>query len=109
MNNYQLKKIFNSIDLKHQIEISLIDDIGWFNINKFDFELYKTFLLLLKDVLIYLSTNNVQYIKQYILETDLEYFKKSSYIELENNEYIISTKIIDFVSEMTSVLGIKKL
>jgi len=33
----QLNKIFNSIDNKHQIEVNIIDNISWFNINKFDY------------------------------------------------------------------------
>ena len=69
-----LNKVFNSIDNKHQIEITIIDDICWFYINKFDFEYYKTFLLTLKDVLMYLKKNNVIYIKQYIDQNDIEFF-----------------------------------
>jgi hypothetical protein len=109
MNNNQINKIFNSIDNKHEIELKIISEIVWFNINKSDFEYYKTFLILLKDVLIYLSKNNIKYIKQYIFEEDLNYFTKSSFIQSNDNEYVVSTNIVDFLSEIINVLGIKKI
>jgi hypothetical protein len=102
-------KNFNSIDNKHQIETSIIDNICWFNINKFDFENYKTFLLTLKDVLIYLKKNNIIYIKQHVYEEDIEYFKNSSIINTDENKYTITTNIDVFVDEMVNVLGIRKI
>ena len=104
-----ITKIFNSIDKKHQIEINLLDDIAWFNINKLDYENCKTFLILLKSVMEHLTSNNVKFIKQHIYEGDLEYFKKSSYLDIGNSQYVISTDIIHFLSELMNVLGIKKL
>jgi len=112
MNSYQLyelDKLFNSIDSKHQIKISIIDNIAWFNINKLDYSSCKTFLLLLKDVMEFISVNNIEYIKQYILMKDLEYFKNSSFVEIDNGQCVVSTNIIHFLSEITNVLGIKKL
>jgi len=103
----QQHKIFNSIDIKHQIETTIIDNICWFNINKFDFEYYKTFLLTLKDVLIYLKKNNIIYIKQYIHEEDIKFFNKSEIIELTENKYIVTTNINNFVDEIINVFGIK--
>lgn len=105
----QQNKVFNSIDNKHQIETTIIENICWFNINKFDFEYYKTFLLTLKDVLLYLKKNNVKYIKQYIYEEDVVYFKKSSIVELDENKYIVNTNIDDFIDEIVNVFEIKKI
>lgn len=104
-----ITKIFNSVDNKHQIEINIIEDISWFNIKYIDFESFKTFLLLLKDIIIYMKTNNVKYIKQYITEEDSCYFKKSSIINLDENVYMVTTNITDFIDEIVTVLDIKKL
>lgn len=102
-------KIFDSIDKKHQIEINIIDDIAWFNIIKLDYENCKTFLILLKKIMNYLNSNNIKFIKQYIYEEDLKYFEKSSYLDIGNSQYVISTEIIHLLSELMNVLGIHKL
>lgn len=103
------EKIFNSIDNNHQISINIITDVAWFNINKLNFESFKTFLILLKDVLIYMKKNNVKYIKQYVNEEDMHFFKKSSIFDMDNNVYSITTKIDDFVDEIVNVFDIKKM
>lgn len=102
-------KIFDSVDKKHQIEINIIDDISWFNINNFDFEYYKTFLLMLKDILIFLKKKNITHIKQYIYKNDCEYFKNSLIINLDDDKYIVSTNLENFLDEIINVLGIKKI
>jgi hypothetical protein len=108
-NNISISKTFESIDKKHQIEISIIDNIGWFCICKLDYENCKTFLILLKQVMEYLNLKNIKYIKQYIYEEDLKYFEKSSHLDIGNGQYVVSTEIIYFLSELTNVLGIYKL
>ena len=105
--NSEFNKIFNSIDLKHQIKISLIDDVAWFNINKIEYDSFKTFLLLLKDVLTFMSKNDIKYIKQYVEVNDLELFKYSKLFEYSEYIYTISNKINDFMPEIISVFGIK--
>lgn len=92
-----MDKIFNSIDNKHKIYTYVIDDICWFNIDKFEFEYYKTFLLTLKDVLLYLKKNKVIYIKQYVYDEDVKLFKNSSSININENKYIITTNIDIFI------------
>jgi len=109
LKNCEFNKLFDSIDLKHQIEISVLEEISWFNINKIDYENFKTFLLLLKDVMNYLSHKKIKYIKQYINKEDLIFFTTSSYTESFDNTYIISTKIEFFIQEITLALGINKL
>lgn len=106
-NNHN--KIFNSIDKKHQIKINIIEDISWFTIDKIDFESFKTFLLLLKDVMVFMKQNNIKYIKQYIMEEDTFYFKQSEIINLDENIYSVTTNINDFIDEITSVFEIKKI
>ena len=110
-NNLFIIKIFDSIDNKHQIEIKieLIGEYAWFNINKLDYENCKTFLILLKRVIEYLSSKNVKIIKQYVYEEDLKYFEKSSHLDIGNGQFIISTEIIHFLSELIYALGINKL
>ena len=107
--NIELAKVFESPDKKHKITTSIIGEISWFSIDCVDFEYYKTFLLLIKSVLEYFEKNNVKIIKQTICEEDLEYFKKSSYVESGLSEYTVSTNIIDFISEMINVLGLRPL
>lgn len=102
-------KLFNSIDNKHQIETNVIENTSWFNINFMDFESFKTFLILLKDILIYMKNNNVGYIKQYVREEDIVYFKKSSIINLDEDIYMATTKIEDFTDEIVSLFDIKKI
>jgi len=105
----QQNKIFNSVDKNHQIEVSVVGNTCWFNINKFEFEYYKTFLLMLKDVLVFLKNNNVIYIKQYIYEDDCEYFKNSSVVNIYKDKYIVTTNIDNFIDEIISVFGINKI
>ncbi len=106
---YEMNKIFNSIDFKHQIEISIIDNISWFSIKKINYESYKTFLLLLKEMMEYLGANNIVYVRHYVYEEDLEYLKNSSYVEINESQYVVTTNITHFLSEIISVLGIQKL
>ena len=107
MNNiYKLNQVFISIDRKHQIEISIIDNIAWFNINNIDYEFFKTFLDLLKDIIKILSINNITFIKQYVLETDLEFFKHSDYIYMSDNTCVITTPFDKFIPELINILGI---
>ena len=108
-NQINILKILDSVDKKHQIKISIIDNIAWFNINKLDYQNYKTFLILLKDTMIILNSNGVKFIKQYIFAEDLKYFEKSSYLDIGNEEYVITTDIIHFLSDLMNVLGINRL
>ena len=47
-----INKKFVSIDKFHEINTSIIDNFCYFSIEKMIIENYKTFLLLLKDILI---------------------------------------------------------
>ena len=105
MNN----KIFKSIDGNNEIEISIIDEIGWFNINRLDPVNYKTFLYLLKDVIEFYNNNKIKYIKQYINKDSLEYFQNSSFLEIDENIVIVNTPIIYFINDIINALGIKTL
>lgn len=108
-SNNIISKTFNSLDKKHQIDIKIIDDVAWFNINKLDYENYKTFLLLIKNIISFLNDKKINTIKQYINEKDLIFFEKSSYVNIGNNQCIVSTDIIHFLSELVNALGIQKL
>lgn len=110
-NNLMITKIFNSIDIKHQIEINIdfTGEFAWFNINKLDYESCKTFLIVLKEVMEFLNSNNIKIIKQYVYEEDLKFFEKSSHLDIGNGKFIITTDIIHFLSELVNALGINKL
>ncbi len=100
-----INKKFVSIDNKHILEINIIDDIAWFQIIEADFQFAKTFFLLLKDCVDFFSSSNIKFVKQYIREDDLTFIKESSFINTDDNSYIISTPINNFVKEMTNLLG----
>lgn len=104
-----MNKIFDSIDNKHTISTYVVDDICWFNIDKFEYEYYKTFLLTLKDVLLYLKKNKVVYIKQYVYNEDVKLFKNSSNTYVDETQSIITTNIDIFIDEIISVFGINKI
>lgn len=111
-NSIEMKhtgKNFISIDKNHQINTSIIDEISWFNIEKLNFEYFKSFLILLKDVMFYFKNNNIKIIKQYVREEDIIFFKKSSKTNIDNNVWIISTNIEDFLDEIINVFGICKI
>ena len=109
MEKYIINKIFESLDGTNQIEVSIIDNIGWFNINKLDPINYKTFLYLLKDVIEFYNQNKVLYIKQYINKDSIEFFKNSTYIEIDENTVTINTPIIYFIKDIVDALGIQPL
>ena len=99
-------KYFDSLDGSSKIEISIIDDITWFKIIKLDYENYKIFLYLLKDVIKYLNENNIKYIKQYVEKDSIQYFETSNYLEIEDDIFIVTTEISNFLNEIIKVLGI---
>lgn len=101
--------IMDSLDLKHSIKITIIRENAFFQIIEFNPYFQKTFIMLLKDVIEKFISNNVQYIKQNVLDEDKSYFKNSRVEEFEDGSFMIITPISSFVDEMVSVLGIKKL
>jgi hypothetical protein len=104
-----IEKIFTSLDILHQINTKIIDDICWFEIIKFDFDNQKTFLLLIKDIIDYFKINNIKFIKQYVINEDVEYFKNSSFVILNDNYSVVSTPINYFIDDFINALGIKKI
>jgi len=117
-----MEKIFSSYDKLHEIRINIINEECWFNIEMFNEYNCKTFLLLVKEVLEYINSNNIKIIKQYIFSDDCKYFEKSIIEKYEintntkkendsnkNNIFIVTTKIEDFVEELVNVLDIKRL
>jgi hypothetical protein len=105
-----INKKFISIDNFHEINTSIIDNFCYFSIEKLIGENYKTFLLLLKDILLYLNNHKVKFIKQEILIIDLPYFKKSTRNETCNQTNVwITTDIEDFMEEICDALNIKHL
>ena len=65
--------------------------------------------MLFKDVVDFLSKNNVKYIKQYILKSDICNFKTSEIININNdtNIVLITTSIENFSNETYNALGFK--
>lgn len=96
---------FDSIDNCHSINIKLIGDTAYFAITSYDPEQIKTFLLLLKKTVDYMSKNNIKYVKQQINKDDIPSFTKSSFIQNENIVFV-KTYIEDFISEICNALGI---
>ena len=109
-----IDKQFISIDKYHKINTTIIDNFCYFTIVNLDLENYKTLLLLLKDIISYLYLKNVKFIKQSIVQNDVQFFKKSTinYTNDTNdtNDTInlvwITTKIEDFIEEICDALNI---
>ena len=87
-------KIFTSIDDKHSISISIINNTAYFAIEKLEIENYKTFLLILKECFEYMNIYSVEFIKQQITPIDIELFKRSE-ILVDNTLIYVKTKIND--------------
>jgi hypothetical protein len=105
-----INKKFISIDKFHEINISIIDNFCYFSIDKLTLEKYKTLLLLLRDIIVYLNDHKIKFIKQQILSTELSYFKKSiSIINIDEKIVCITTNIEDFMEEICYALNIKHL
>ena len=106
-NSNIISKNFTSIDKDHEISTRVIDDIAWFQIEKVNFEKFKTFILLIKDCVDYFRMNNIQYIKQYISYNDTEFFKQSEISNIDSEIYTVTTPISNFIDELVCVLGIR--
>ena len=109
--------LFTSIDKLHTIEITIFGDIAELSITSFHYESYKTFLLLLKNVIEYMANENIKYVKQRILESDIPLFTKSTidtYIQKGEKDkdsirtVLITTPIIHIAEEIYNALGLKK-
>jgi hypothetical protein len=110
-----INKKFISIDNFHEINTSIIDNFCYFSIEKLTIENYKTFLLLLRDILMYINNHKIKFIKQQILVIDLPYFKRSTTYKTNQNDdqnddqkfVWITTKIEEFMEEILDALNIK--
>lgn len=110
--------LFTSIDKIHTIELIIFGDIAELKIITFHYESYKTFLLLLKTVIEYMTSKNIIYVKQRILETDISLFNYSTYVYTnDTNDHsqghiktvLITTPIVHIVEEIYNALGLKRL
>ncbi len=114
---YTITKVFKSIDNKHSCTLTIYPDISlenicYFSINNLEYEHYKTFLLLLKRTYEYMCNNNVKYIKQFINIEDVELFRNSHIIYINNNnnnDIIVKTNIVDFIDEICYAVGIQQI
>lgn len=106
-----MNKTFTSIDNKHSISIEINETNAFMNILYIEYSCPKSFVILLKDITEYLTDNNIAYIYQYIMERDYTYFNNSSieYTDIIKKEYLIKTKIQDFILEICNALDIKRL
>jgi hypothetical protein len=119
--------LFKSIDKVHTIELLIFGDIAELKIITFHYESYKTFLLLLKTVIEYMTSKNINYVKQRILETDISLFTNSTYIYNNNADHspnhanekgrnnanqirtvLITTPIAHIAEEIYNALGFKR-
>lgn len=109
-----MERVFKSLDNIHEITI-LIDKNNqdnknkecWFNIDKFDESNCKTFLLLIKEVIEYISKNEIIIIKHYMNEEDTKYLKNSDIVKYMDDIYIVKTQINVFVDEIIRLFNIK--
>ncbi len=106
MEKMFIEKKFISIDKEHIINTSVLEDIGWFQIELANFTHYKTFFLLIKDCVDYFRINNIKYIKQSILISDAQSFKFSEFVPIDEFMGMITTPIEKFIDELVCALGI---
>jgi len=105
-----LNKQFVSLDENHQINISIINNVAWFEIIKLKQEEYKTFVYLFKEVIEFFSKNNIISINQVIDKESLKYCKLSEIKQINENLYEINTKLRDFIDEViVNLLGIQRI
>ena len=105
-----LDKQFVSLDENHQINISIINNIAWFEIIKLKQEEYKTFVYLFKEVIEFFSKNNIISINQVIDKESVKYCKLSEIKQINENLYEINTKLRDFIDEViVNLLGIQRI
>ena len=105
-----LDKQFVSLDENHKINISIINNIAWFEIIKLKQEEYKTFLYLFKEVIEYFNKNNIISINQVIDKESVKYCKLSEIKQINEKLYEINTKLKDFIDEVIiNLLGIQRI
>ena len=120
--------LFTSIDKVHAIELVIFGDIAELSIISFHYESYKTFLLLLKKVIEYMTSKNINYVKQRILESDIPLFNNSTFVHTNDNNQdqdqdqnqdhshghshirtvLITTPIVHIVEEIYNALGLQR-
>jgi len=105
-----LDKQFVSLDENHKINISIINNIAWFEIIKLKQEEYKTFVYLFKEVIEYFNKNNIISINQVIDKESVKYCKLSEIKQINEKLYEINTKLKDFIDEVIiNLLGIQRI
>lgn len=102
MNEFDME----SIDNKHKIKLQINGNNAIFTIIRFEFEFYKSFLMLLKDIIHDLNSKNIKNIIQYINNDDCVNFNKSEIIKIDNDICMIVTNINIFAEQMYDALGI---
>lgn len=98
-----------SIDGKHEIEYSINNEIGYFNIVEIDYNSLKSFMYFLKDIIEEYNKNNVKYIQQYMMQDDITLLKYSKQCDLGNGIFLITTELDKFIEEIANLFGIEKL
>ena len=103
-------KIFNSIEMFHSISINIINETDCFyDLLLYNPEEYKSFILLIKEIIEYLNNNKIKYI-YYSIPKKL-YF--DSFITIENNEteyeIVIKTTLIEFINQIIQIHNIQQL
>jgi hypothetical protein len=102
MNDYDIE----SFDNKHKIKLQINNDCAIFSIINLEFEFYKSFLILLKDIIHDLNSKNIKNIIQYINNDDCVNFNKSDIIKIDDNTSMVVTNINIFAEQMYEALGI---
>ena len=105
-----MDNLFISIDKQHRISlIPITNDIIIFELQKFDIEYVKTFVLLLKECIEYIQLKKFKNIYQYINIDEFKLFKYSKIIDviININYYIIEIPIDKLMPELYQLLDIQ--
>ena len=101
-----INKNFTSVDNTHFFKTFILGNIAWIEIININFNNYKTFALLIKEIVEYFITNEIFYVCQHIDINDSQYFTNSEIIHYEN-EITVKTPIKYFIEDIINALGIK--
>lgn len=96
-------QILCSVDNSHCIELIMNRDECYFTILDIEHNKYKTFAILLKEMMEIMYKNNINKIILNIVNDEVKLFEKKDIIENDDEYTTISINTEDFINEITNV------
>lgn len=108
IHSHAQEQKFYSIDGKHLINTYVLDDVAWFEPLTIDVTNGKTLCLLIKTICKHFKSQNVKYVKQYVMDNDVGFFEKSTVVKMDDYS-IVTTCLEDFPVEVSNAFGLSRL